>query len=298
MRNLVIGLLTVVFPVASILHAAVVVKRYDGPLPEGQAAQQESLQDLPPAISTLDGQSKVENPTTFYIMPFFKIDSTSPTGETTFISVRNESPMVNTVTIQIFESGSAINPITVVNALLQKETWPINLRDETGTMTPDGDGFKRGWARILSASGPISADFFQIDFAQDFANGGRPIDIDGGGFCNQSTLRYLVGGGFTGGTVIYFMLDQPLGGDPMTDPPSVTGVLHRENGTVAGSFEVFTDNFSFEVNAADLIGDENFGSMDITFENAFSGGAAIASFDAFGRFSVSLESVCLDSMVP
>lgn len=106
-----------------------------------------------------------------------------------------------------------------------------------------------------------------------------------------------MGGAFTGGTLISFMLDQPLGGDPMTDPPSITGTVYREDGSVDGTFEIFTDNFSLEVDAADLIFGTNFGSMDITFENAFSGGFANASFKADNRYSVSVKNVCLDPLM-
>ena len=94
------------------------------------------------------------------------------------------------------------------------------------------------------------------------------------------------------------MLDQPLGSDPMTDPPSITGTVYREDGSVDGNFEIFTDSFSMEVDAANLISGDNFGSMDITYENAFAGGFAVASYKADNRYSVSIKNVCLDSLAP
>lgn len=297
MHHIAARLFTVLFLLAAVLPAETVILRYDGPLPARQAPDPQALLDLPPAISTLTTLEKVERPTSFYILPFFKIDSTNPTGETTAIAIRNEHNAVNTVTIQLFEASSALNPITLSNALLPKEVWTLNLRNETGAISPDLDGFIRGWGRVLTGSGQVSADYFQIDSGQDFASGGRPVDIDGGEFCKDSALRYLVGGAFTGGTVLNFMLDQALGGDPMTDPPSITGTVYREDGSVDGTFEIFTDNFSLEVDAADLIFGTNFGSMDFTFENSFSGGFANAVLKANNRYSVSIKNVCLDPVM-
>jgi hypothetical protein len=298
MRTLSLGLSTVLFLVASILPAEVVIKRYDGPLPAQDFSSRLPQGDLPPAISTLGSFDKVENPTDFYILPAFKIDTNDPAGETTAIAIRNEDDAVNTATIEFFEANSVSEPITIMNALFPKEVWTLNLRNETGAIPADFGGFIRGWARVQGSSGPISADFFQIDSGQDFATGGRPIDISGGEFCENATLRFLVGGAFTGGTLITFMLDLPLGGDPDTDPPSITGTVYREDGGVAGTFQIFTDNFSLEVDASNLIDDENFGSMDFTFENAFGGGFAMATFKADNRYSVSIKSVCLDSLSP
>lgn len=130
MQNIVVRLFTVLFLLAAALPAEVVIQRYDGPLPARQTPDPQTLLDLPPAIST--ALDRAERPTTFYILPAFKIDSTNPMGETTAIAIRNEDDAVNTITIQLFEANTAVNPITLMNALLPKEIWTINLRSETG----------------------------------------------------------------------------------------------------------------------------------------------------------------------
>ena len=294
MPRTVICLFAALFLLASLLPAEVVIKRYDGPLPARSLPNAQASPDLPTALSALEPTPRTENPSTFFIIPAFKIDSNISTGETSAVAIRNEHDAVNTVTIQLFAADTALDPVTLMNALLPKEVWTINLRNEVNTLPADFGGFIRGWGRVLGDSGTLSADFFQIDSSQDFATGGRLLDIDGGEFCRDGTLRFLVGGAFTGGTLISFMLDQPLGSDPMSDPPSITGTVYREDGGMAGTFEIFTDNFSLEVDAANLIDDENFGSMDITYQNAFSGGFAVASFKADNRYSVSIKQTCLD----
>jgi hypothetical protein len=160
------------------------------------------------------------------------------------------------------------------------------------------DGFRRGWARIIADDGPISADYFQIDPGNDFAAGSRPVDLDAGEFCSQATVRFLIGGGFSGGTKLFFMLDSPLGGDVNTDPPSITGDVYLEDSTFVGSFEIYTNNFTLEVDAADLVDPgTNFGSFDIFFENNFAGGYVHGEYKANNRFSVSLKGVCTDTLL-
>ncbi|MEO1370095.1 MAG: hypothetical protein AAFX50_23175, partial [Acidobacteriota bacterium] len=180
------------------------------------------------------------------------------------------------------------------NALLPKETWVLNLRTVV-VNSADADGFIRGWARIF-APGNISADYFQFNPGQDFATGGVPVDIDGGEFCETVKSRFLVGGTFDGGTLITFMQDQALGSDPMNDPPSITGTVYLEDATPAGTFEIFTDRLTLEVNAEDqLMPGVNFGSMDVVFQNNFTGGFAFTEYKANNRFSVGLKSICLDA---
>lgn len=278
--------------------ADVIIKRYDGPLPSRSPAPMADLDRADStsglsAVGVAEPAEKVNRPTVFYILPLLKIDSTDAGGETTFVSIRNEHTVTQEVTLQLFDPQSAADALERRNALLPKETWVLNLRGlVTGPV--DADGFIRGWGRLLG-DGPISADFFQFNPNQDFATGGIPIDISAGGFCEKVKIRFLVGGTFDGGTLITFMLDSPLGNQP-GDPPSITGVVYQEDSTPAGSFEIFTDRFTLEVNAEDLLSPgANFGSIDVEFKNGFQGGAAFVEYKANDRFSVGLKSVCLDT---
>lgn len=286
---------------ATVLPAEVVVKRFDTPRserahlwPQQDAAAAESSPRLLTGV-----EDKIEEPTTFYILPFIKIDPVVADGDFTLLSIRNEHSAINTVTIDFFPPDSLASPVlTLTNAMLSKEVWSLNLRAEVMALPTDADGIRRGWARIMATDGPISADYFQLDPANDFAAGSRPVDLDANEFCSQASARFLVGGGFTGGTKVFFMLDDPLGGNSNTDPPSVTGDVYLENSTFVNSFELYTDNYTLEVDAADLIDPSaNFGSMDIFFENSFSGGYAHVEYKANNRFSVSVKGVCTDSLL-
>ena len=176
--------------------------------------------------------------------------------------------------------------------------WTINLRGQTGTVAPDAQLFIRGLATVIAVNGPVSADTFQIDSDQDFATGGALVDADNLEFCTDAKVRFLVGGAFSGGTQLFFVLDFPLGADSMMDPASVFGTAYREDGTVINNFEIFTDQFTFEIDAGDLVTDENFGSLDITYGNDGAGGFVTVEHKADNRYSVSLKQTCLDNIMP
>ena len=302
MNSKTIQLATCALLLATTAYADVLVTRYDGALPPKDHGITVD-QHIEPIVSitqqTHGQQLKREEATRSYILPFFKIDSTDPGGETTFLSIRNEGegggegegPRL--VTLELFPPNSTLLQDSEVFAKLlkPKETWVLNLRLST-SRPPGPDGFIRGWGRIISSS-PMSADFFQFNPSQDFATGGIPLDIPNE-YCKTVKVRFLVGGTFDGGTLISFMQNQPLGGAP-EDPPSVTGTVYLEDSTMAGTFELRTDDYTFEIDAEDLIAPGvNFGSMDIVFENLVGGGAAFVEYKANNRFSVGTKSVCLD----
>lgn len=304
MRSLTLAFLATFLVFAATLPAetspGTVIKRSDDPIVAKRAPTPSDL----PAISQMSSggdANKIEQPTTFYILPFVKILDAFSDGDFTLLAVRNESDAVGTINIDFFPPNSAGTATgSVSNAMLPKEVWTLNLRGVNTGLPIDQDGFQRGWARITSSDAVFSADYFQLDPFNDFAAGSRPVDLDSNEFCQRATVRFLVGGGFTGGTKLFFMLDQPLGGDPNTDPPSVTGNIFDEGGNFIDDFVIHTDNFSLEVDVADIqeiVGaGVNFGSIDFTFENAFAGGYVHAEYKANNRFSVSVKGVCLDSL--
>ena len=242
--------------------------------------------------------SKIEAPSTFYIVPHFLVDTLDPGGDTTLLAIRNEHSAVQNVTVQYLPTDSLTPLATQARMLDPKEVWTVNLRDALSGQAADVDGFIRGWARVLS-SDPMSVDYFQATPSDAFAFGELPIDIDADEFCEIYKVRFLLGGGFSGGTVITFMLDLPSGGNPTIDPPSVTGTVYDESGNMVNNFSIWTDDFSFQLNASTLVDTgTNFGSMDIRFENVddgFAGGGASVSHDASGIFSVGLKGFCLDA---
>ncbi|MEM1202222.1 MAG: hypothetical protein AAGN66_03230 [Acidobacteriota bacterium] len=250
-----------------------------------------------PSATRLVGRTEV--PSTFFIVPHYAVNRANPAGDVTLIAVRNEETAVSrAVSVEYYPEDSLI-PITVKTETLgPKETWTANVRDVLDGL-PGGD-FVRGWIRILS-SGFVSADYFQATPGDAFAVGEIPIDIDDDEFCEYHKVRFLIGGGFSGGTIVTFMLDTPRGGDTTLDPPSITGQVYDEAGTPINTFNVWTDSFTLQLNATQLVASgTNFGSIDIRFENiddGFAGGAASVTHDASGLFSVGLKGVCLDSIL-
>lgn len=280
--------------VASILPAEVVVRLN----PDGASPRDVNTVGLDSerARAVPLQSDKVEIPTSFYILPFIKIDPSAADGDFTVMAVRNEASVINTVTVSIFPPDAAVSPIrTLTNALLPREVWSLNLRAEASGLPVSFDGLQRGWARIDSNGGPVSADYFQLDPANDFAAGSRPVDVDASELCDKVSTRFLVGGGFTGGTKIFFLVNLPRGVDPNNDPPSVSGRFYAEDSTFVSDFDIFTDQYSFEMDAAELLeGEVNFGSLELDFGTT--GGSAQIEYKANNRFSVSTKAVCLDSL--
>ena len=73
--------------------------------------------------------------------------------------------------------------------------------------------------------------------------------------------------------------------------------MYREDATFVSSFQIFTDELSFQRDVADLVTEANFGSMEVTFNGTtagFFGGFISAEHKANNEFSVSLKSYCLE----
>ena len=256
----------------------------------------------PDAPSASRLPTKVERPSSFYIVPHYAVETTNPGGDTTLIAVRNEDAATQQVLMQYFPVDSLDSLIEESRMLAPKEVWTVNLRDVLAGIPADSSGYLRGWARILGSGGQsISADYFQASPSDAFAVGEVPIDIDGSELCERYKVRFLLGGGFSGGTVLTLMMDTPLGDDTSVDPPSVTGTVYDEAGAIINTFQIYTNDFSLQFNASALVlAGTNFGSMDLRFNNiddGFSGGAASVTHDASGLFSVGLKGFCLDAVM-
>jgi hypothetical protein len=289
-------LLLLLAGLAAPLAAEVRIVRHDGPLPERPAIDPEP--DIESRSLERRKAEKREDPSTFFILPFLKVDDLFTNGETTGLGIRNEAGVLNEVFVVLYPSTSTDPGIIMSRVMDPKEVWTLNLRGQTGTLPVDDDLYIRGWGEVSGLDGPISTDYFQLNPAQDFATGGQLVDFVGNELCQTVKVRFLVGGAFSGGTQLFFYVDQPLGAGP-EDPPSVTTTAYREVGDVLEiiTLEIFTNQYSFELNASDLVDGENFGSLDIIFENP-GGGFVNAEYKADNRYSVSLKSVCLDDIMP
>ena len=246
----------------------------------------------------LSGVAKSVAPGSLLAVPWFEVDTTNASGRTTLFAIRNEAASATTAQVTYF-SADGVQSVVENLVLNPKQTRTRNLRDVVpGQLTADPDGVIRGWARIQASGGATLAhDVFYVDPAGNFAGGEVLVNPDDGDVCEHMRGRFLIGGAFSGGTRVLVFVDLPLGGDPGTDPPTLTGTAYSESGVMINTFSVWTDAFAFELDAADLVeGATAFGSLELTFENAgigLLGGTALFQASAEGRYAVTWRGNCL-----
>lgn len=227
-----------------------------------------------------------------FLVPHYETTVDAPNQTSTLVAVRNEASEINLFEIEIFdEFGNTYFQDLV--SLAEKETWTANFRDLLAGAPGVFTGVPTtGYATVVGTA-TLTVDYFQVDTANDFATGGaafRTVD-----FCDDFRLRFLNGGGFDGGTIVQYYAPTPLGGNPATDPPTVTGTVYDEAGTVINTFGIYSNRRSEAFDVSGIIsGSEPFGSIDWTFENP-EGGIVLETHDALGRFSVRVPGFCLDS---
>jgi hypothetical protein len=228
-----------------------------------------------------------------WVVPFV-VDTGNPFGTTTLFSVRNENSVGDIdVGVEFFDADFNTFHTTSVN-LDEDAIQSFNLRDQPGL--PGGTAY--GFARLTPVGGVISADYFVVTPDQGFATGGLGIDFleeD----CFFWQVRVLVGGPFTGGTRLFFLVNGPRGGNPTVDEPSIVGTAYNEAGAEINDFQIFTDFWVFEIDAAELITPGSlFGSLELFIDGFLTGGYVTVNIGAEGLYSVGYNAVCKDSLAP
>lgn len=228
-----------------------------------------------------------------WVVPFV-VDTGNPVGTTTLLSVRNEAEFGGAFDVEVEFFDATFTPFhSVIVNLDEDGIQSFNLRDQPGLP----GGLARGFARATPAPGGlISADYFEVTPDEGFATGGLAIDF-AEERCEFWQVRVLVGGPFTGGTTLTFLVDGPRGTNPTTDPPTITGTAYNEAGTAVNTFQIFTNDWVFELDAADLILPANlFGSLELVIDSVLGGGYVITGIGAEGVYSVGYNGVCKDSV--
>jgi hypothetical protein len=252
----------------------------------------------PTASPALSGVAKSVAPGSLLALPWFEVDTTSGSGRTTLFAIRNEAAVATTAQVTYF-SADGVQSLVENLALGPKQTRTRNLRDVVvGQLAADLDGVIRGWARIQTSGGAtLSHDVFYVDPAGNFAGGEVLVNPNDGDVCEHMRGRFLIGGAFSGGTRLLVFVDLPLGNDPVSDPPTLTGTAYSESGVLLNTFSVWTDKYAFELDAVDLVdGATAFGSLELTFENAgigLLGGTAVFQASAEGRYAVTWRGTCM-----
>ncbi len=230
------------------------------------------------------------------VLPWFEVDLNDPNGASTFFSVRNETTALAAVRVSYFAADRAGNPQAVQNFnLAAKQIRSVALRTVNGLLADD-DGFARGYAIIETVGGEqvIQGDFYQINPDQAFATGDRLVNADPNSLdedlCSLFTLRFLNGGGFSGGTEIVIWLDTDQ--LPSENDPAVTYTVYRENGERVFSQDLPLIQVATRLRVETLVRPvpTNFGALEIQLNDLE--GHVAATLSALGLYSIGLEASC------
>jgi len=257
-------------------------------------------QPIDPALRSAAGEQTVARtaaedsvPARRFLIPYYEVNMLDSSSRVTLLSVRNESAGPAVVDVEILPLNSDVPYVTRVVDLDPRQTFTANLRDHLAGQSGVPTGMVRGWVRVTSQQ-PISVDYARVSPDEAYATGGTAVD-EATGLCERYKTRYLIGGPFSGGTQLVFWITEPHGGDPATDPPTLTGSVFDEAGNFINDFAFYTDSYANEISAERLVTGGHFGSIDVHFLTA-GGGYAGATLDASGKYSVGLDGYCLDAV--
>ena len=224
-----------------------------------------------------------------FILPWI-IDDTAPDANATLFAVTNESFGEDAVNVSLTFYDESFDEITGdLFTLDNNELRPFNTRLVPGLVTAPG-AVNRGILEILS-DGVLSADFFDVNFGENFASGDRALTL--ADFCPLWRVRFLRFPGPGGGTELTFILNGPHGfGDKA--PPTISGEVFTEGGTFVNSFALQTDAWILQLDALDLvIGEAEFGTIVIQLDTTIMpNGVVFEKHSAFSRFSLGVLGVC------
>lgn len=243
-----------------------------------------------------------DRPRDAFLLPLFEVDRSSPFAETTLIAVRNATEQGHDVTISYWVDhvfDPMADPDLVQSfSLPAKEIATFNLRDLPEISGgAGGDAVIHGWLLVEHDDGvgdTLSADWFRVDDDQDFAVGGRLVDVDTSYTCTEWGLRHLVGGGFTGGTQLEVFTDTPLG----LGTPSFSVTFYDEAGNNQGTVNVSTNRQAVQIDVAELLdvlpgSPAGLGGMEVLFQSGTTGGLVMGTYSADGQFSIGMDATCL-----
>jgi len=225
------------------------------------------------------------------ILPWFEVDTVAPDGTTTLMALHNVADQsetdvhlsyFNTAGDLVFEDEELLDP---------GQIRTINLRDIPSLAT-SSRRFARGYV-VVETDGELAADYFQVNPKANFATGGRLAST----ICRSWELRFLQGGGFSGGTRLQLYVSEPLGADPGTSPPSASIRISDESGERYGTVSVYTADPVVQIDVADLLATlpgrgPSFGALDVMFSDLTTGGIVQGTYRAQSRYSVSVPGSC------
>ena len=221
------------------------------------------------------------------IVPGFEVDLSDPDGAGTIFAVRNTADTSRTIDIDYYPFAIGDPPLRRDTMTLgPRETAPVNVGlDVTGLLVEDGRA--KGLILVNQLGGgaeDLQGDYFRVDFTNDFATGDRMVRPSE--LCDAQEIRYV---NFGGGTGLRILLDSP----PTGGAAAFSYTAYAVDGTVVVEDDFFTTDHLVSVDQGELVPGEDFGTLVFEFGNS-GGGWVSAEYKAFGRFSLELNSACLE----
>ncbi|MEM6796627.1 MAG: hypothetical protein AAF725_21830 [Acidobacteriota bacterium] len=228
------------------------------------------------------------------VLPHYEVDLTNPGGRDTLFAVHNVTSDPTTIIVSVRSNLGTGDSQTV--PLAPNETRSFSVRN-FGGLAPNVEGIATGWVEILE-EGAISAfptsviqgDYFLVDPENDFASGDRLLNTTEAGssfdLCRNFDIRFFNGGGFDGGTDVFFYVNELLPGPA----PELSFVVFDEAGALRGSGNLNLPFQNARISASALVGDVPFGMLKFGFISGF--GHLSSTLNALGRFSVGVNGLC------
>ncbi len=232
------------------------------------------------------------------LLPYYLVDMTNPSGASTLYAVRNETTQPVEIRVSYFETDRPQTPQRVETVTLAaKAVRSTQIRTEPDLLVDD-DGFARGYVVIETTSGEASihGDYFQVTPGQAFAAGYRLLNVDPASphndLCSVLSLRFLNGGGFSGGTEYTIWLEADAA--PDASEPILYYSVYNEAGELRFTSELYSNEVATTVDAEELVSviPTTFGAIEFQFNNTV--GHISATMSATGLYTVGLEAVCRD----
>ena len=236
--------------------------------------------DLAPEPTTLSDSAGL-------IVPGFEVDLSDPDGPGTLFAVRNTTDSPRTVEVNYYPFDVRDAPLrTDTIDLGPQENAPVNVGTNVSGLLVENN-MATGLILINQAGGgadDLQGDYFRVDFTNDFATGDRMVRPEE--LCAVQEIRYV---NFGGGTQLRLLLDDP----PLDAGVAFTYTAYAGDGSiVVDEGEFFTSNNLVLVDQEELVPGQNFGTLVLDFSPSGSGWAS-AEYSAFGRFSLELNSACV-----
>ena len=234
-------------------------------------------QDPPaPTLSQIDG----------LIVPGFEVDLSDPDGPGTLFAVRNTTGGSRTVEVDYYPFDIRDEPLrSDIFDLGPQAAGTVNVGTNVTDLLVE-DGFATGLIVIHQPGGgaaDLQGDYFRVDFTNDFATGDRMVRANE--LCAVQEIRYV---NFGGGTQLRMLLNDP----PTDGSAAFSYTAYNGDGGMVAQGDFITDNHLVLVEQEELVPGENFGTLLLDFSPSGSGWAS-AEYSAFGRFSLELNSACV-----